>query len=679
MFKCVATLGKGSIFGEKGLDEGAKRNATVMCQHDCHFGVIYKEDYVRILKEVSLSIAEKQKNFIQTQVIGGGMDSDVCAAISFDFFKQKIEVRKNTVLFRRGQVPDFVYIIFNGTVTLYWEDLRIQDMSEKFEHRMLITRKERHQFDIAVLNEGAILGDLFFIKQTKKNWRRPFSAVCASDAVLLKVTVSCYHARMMRFPKFEVFVIKRVNNICKTNMKMLEQKKASREEQQHLQRKRRVDLTKVMATIELKSGLEWKKPYLQSKSSPRKESLLGEDVVNRKWYKGRKSVNISSKESKLRNKYGVVDLNYKPRQYAIKSGYGGVRSKGRGKRKPRNKPRDTWSLACKNGLRRRLNRIPPAMDPQYKFESQYPPLSELSSNKMRKSDKFFKLLTNEEMDGITKLRAPNIQDKMKAYGKAQLKRLPQHPDNRFKKRKPTKPMSYSVTSSKGSGVNDYNLRLAKTVKQSKHLYKHLRRLTLSTEDRETRYTHPGFPADDSDSNLLESGHKKLTWTERRSKHSVPAQRFYSTFCRRQREKSARKKPRMLTYESVELDRSVQQQSLDLDESMIDIGISDASAYHDDFRLSDVANASGTDYYGESGRQRAGDQIQFVELEDIRRRKQQKSLVVHVDKNSCFAGNISRMNGSQFGSPFKDKEDLPYLIKSISPTKHRRSLIHKIGI
>jgi hypothetical protein len=51
--KCVAKLPAGTVFGEKGLDENVPRSATCICVTDCHFGVIQKKDYIKVLKEVS--------------------------------------------------------------------------------------------------------------------------------------------------------------------------------------------------------------------------------------------------------------------------------------------------------------------------------------------------------------------------------------------------------------------------------------------------------------------------------------------------------------------------------------------------------------------------------------------------------------------------------------------------
>jgi CRP-like cAMP-binding protein len=61
--KCIAKLNQGSVFGEKGLDQNIPRSATCICLEDCHFGVIQKTDYIKVLQEVSRLQTEKNQEF----------------------------------------------------------------------------------------------------------------------------------------------------------------------------------------------------------------------------------------------------------------------------------------------------------------------------------------------------------------------------------------------------------------------------------------------------------------------------------------------------------------------------------------------------------------------------------------------------------------------------------------
>lgn len=54
-------LKSGSVFGEKGLDDNQKRNASVVCRTSCQFGVMMKDDYFSVLKELSMAEAERNK------------------------------------------------------------------------------------------------------------------------------------------------------------------------------------------------------------------------------------------------------------------------------------------------------------------------------------------------------------------------------------------------------------------------------------------------------------------------------------------------------------------------------------------------------------------------------------------------------------------------------------------
>ena len=49
----IAILTTGMAFGEKGLDERCPRTASVVCEDACTMGVMLKDDYDKILKEIS--------------------------------------------------------------------------------------------------------------------------------------------------------------------------------------------------------------------------------------------------------------------------------------------------------------------------------------------------------------------------------------------------------------------------------------------------------------------------------------------------------------------------------------------------------------------------------------------------------------------------------------------------
>ena len=52
MYRYIISLGNGSIFGEKGLDDDVPRSATVITSADSHLAVINRVEYRKVLKDI---------------------------------------------------------------------------------------------------------------------------------------------------------------------------------------------------------------------------------------------------------------------------------------------------------------------------------------------------------------------------------------------------------------------------------------------------------------------------------------------------------------------------------------------------------------------------------------------------------------------------------------------------
>ncbi len=52
LFIEVTTLKSGKSFGELALIKNKPRAATIICQEVCHFAVISKADYTKVLKKI---------------------------------------------------------------------------------------------------------------------------------------------------------------------------------------------------------------------------------------------------------------------------------------------------------------------------------------------------------------------------------------------------------------------------------------------------------------------------------------------------------------------------------------------------------------------------------------------------------------------------------------------------
>ena len=180
----MATLDQGTVFGEKGIDEGNPRNATIVCSTHCHFGVINKRDYIEILRDVSKIEAEQRRSYIVNKVFKRAVSDSLASRLAYDFFKFETDYNAKEVIFLQGTRPEFVYILKKGEVIIS----RTEMMSTKdTKCELMVERKMTQNFDLAIIKEGEIFGDYFLLNQSD----RFFTATTSMESTILKVSVEC--------------------------------------------------------------------------------------------------------------------------------------------------------------------------------------------------------------------------------------------------------------------------------------------------------------------------------------------------------------------------------------------------------------------------------------------------------------------------------------------------------
>ena len=65
IMKPVAQLTPGMSFGELALIKDQPRAASILCNTDCHFAVLSKEDYMNIIGKVEAKKLDKFIDFLQ--------------------------------------------------------------------------------------------------------------------------------------------------------------------------------------------------------------------------------------------------------------------------------------------------------------------------------------------------------------------------------------------------------------------------------------------------------------------------------------------------------------------------------------------------------------------------------------------------------------------------------------
>lgn len=110
-----ANLVPGCAFGEFALLKNKPRSATVIATDDCHFAMLCKKDYLRIL-----GIFEKKFDdiaiFLKALPIFSAWGLNTLVRLSYYF--HPIHCKRNQKLFKEGAPADFIYIVRKGEMEL---------------------------------------------------------------------------------------------------------------------------------------------------------------------------------------------------------------------------------------------------------------------------------------------------------------------------------------------------------------------------------------------------------------------------------------------------------------------------------------------------------------------------------------------------------------------------------
>ena len=64
LFIEVTKMTAGNVFGQVGIETGARRNANCITETKCEFAVLDFEDYERVLKKVESKIIQNKATFL---------------------------------------------------------------------------------------------------------------------------------------------------------------------------------------------------------------------------------------------------------------------------------------------------------------------------------------------------------------------------------------------------------------------------------------------------------------------------------------------------------------------------------------------------------------------------------------------------------------------------------------
>jgi len=105
-------LKSGKSFGELALIKNKPRAATIRCVEDCHFAVMSKDDYEKVLQKIEMKKIQKNIEFMHQLPFFKVWTKTSLSKLQYSF-EQRAFIR-NQVVFREGEEAAFVYIIRSG-------------------------------------------------------------------------------------------------------------------------------------------------------------------------------------------------------------------------------------------------------------------------------------------------------------------------------------------------------------------------------------------------------------------------------------------------------------------------------------------------------------------------------------------------------------------------------------
>ncbi len=162
MSKTGTTFGGTALVGEK----SKFANERILCKLDCHFALLSKREYARILYFSKKERIENQAHFLSKLQIFQKCSFDALLNWIPAFDLKKIYRRKH-VLYRQGDKPEFIYIIKSGNVlcnrvvNMQPEVVGPHQVGVDEQNQVFLIEKERFRknMEIAIFGPNQIFGE----------------------------------------------------------------------------------------------------------------------------------------------------------------------------------------------------------------------------------------------------------------------------------------------------------------------------------------------------------------------------------------------------------------------------------------------------------------------------------------------------------------------------------------
>jgi CRP-like cAMP-binding protein len=172
----VGSAEAGASFGELALLQDKPRAASVFCESSCCFGVINKDDYVRIIGRHARRMLEAKIDFLATLPIFAGWRLHNIAKLTY--YMKELSFVKHKVVYREHEPSASVYIVHTGEFKLT-QTIKTTESSP-------LRRKHFRQMHIANLAQGELIGVIELLE--KLPWQHTCECT-SSEGKLFKFSV----------------------------------------------------------------------------------------------------------------------------------------------------------------------------------------------------------------------------------------------------------------------------------------------------------------------------------------------------------------------------------------------------------------------------------------------------------------------------------------------------------
>ena len=182
----------GSSFGELALTDKKPRAASVYTKSDCHFAVLDKFNYNRILSSLLATQRNELIEFLKKQSYFKHLTKLSLLKLSYCF--EEKELRKGDVLYREKDPIELIYCIREGEVKLS-RNIKIEMIGETKPVTKATLMLKKHcwkKADIGILESGELIG----INDIEKKVYSTTCVINSKTAKVLHISLNHFFKRM---------------------------------------------------------------------------------------------------------------------------------------------------------------------------------------------------------------------------------------------------------------------------------------------------------------------------------------------------------------------------------------------------------------------------------------------------------------------------------------------------